>query len=283
MATLGSKIVIAASDVARTFAKNLDKIGASMEVAQYTERLVPSTRFVAVDGVAPTVSSFASFVAPSANVIGDVTIGEKSSIWYGATVRGDVNKVSIGKNSSIGDRVVVHVAKIQGDRPTIIGDNVSVGPGAIIHAATLKDYTIVGACAQVLDGSEVGSNSIVAPGSILSPGTVIPSGEIWAGAPAKMVRRLTAEELENIVIRAKSTAELAVLHADECSKDFKKLAEDEEQYEDDLVRDPDYHQPGKNPNLENVLGQGPPGRIFNTTLSHPEEGLKIKSEVNKKI
>ena len=188
-----------------------------------------------------------------------------------------MNNVVIGNNSSIGDRAVVHVAKIQGDFPTLIGDNVTVGPGAIIHAATLKDYSVVGASAQVLDGSVVESNSIVAPGAVLTPGTTVPSGELWSGSPAKMVRKLTADELASIVTSAEDTAELAELHAGECAKDFKQLAADEEAYNDKLERDPEYFRPQDVDN-EDVLGQGSPGRIFDSTLSHPEEGLKMKKK-----
>jgi carbonic anhydrase/acetyltransferase-like protein (isoleucine patch superfamily) len=199
------------------------------------------------------------------------------SVWYGATVRGDGNPVTIGANSNIGDRAVIHIAKIQGDLPTSIGDNVTVGPGAMVHAATLKDYSLVGASAQVLDGATVGSNSIISPGSIVSPGTVVPDGEVWAGSPAKMVRKVTKEDIESITTSAVDIAELAALHAGECAKDFEQLKADEEAYKDKVERNPEYWQPTDyDPN--DVLGQGAPGRIFNTTLSHPEEGLKMKEE-----
>jgi carbonic anhydrase/acetyltransferase-like protein (isoleucine patch superfamily) len=275
MASLGAKVVTAASNAARSFGQTLDKVGASMEVAKYTERLVPSTRFVAVDGIAPAVSQMAAFVAPSANVVGDVTLGSNSSIWYGATVRGDGNKVTIGENTNIGERATVHIAKIQGDFPTAIGDNVTIGAAAIIHAATVQDSVLIGASAQVLDGSVVGSNSIIAPGSLVTPGTKIPSGEMWAGSPAKMVRKVTGEDIASITDSAEDMAELAALHAGECAKDYKQLAADEEAYEDKKGRDEDYFQPtGEDPN--DVGGQGAPGRIFDSTLSHPEEGLKSK-------
>mmetsp|Transcript_12072 Transcript_12072/g.25162 ORF Transcript_12072/g.25162 Transcript_12072/m.25162 type:complete len:289 (-) Transcript_12072:269-1135(-) len=276
MTSVGARVVLAASNAARKMGQALDSMGASIEVAKYTERLVPSTRFVAVDGVAPTVSESAAFVAPSANVIGDVAIGKNSSVWYGATIRGDVNKVTIGDNTSIGDRAVVHVAKIQGDFPTIIGDNVTVGPGATIHAATLMSSCVIGASAQVLDGSVVESNSIVAPGSVVTPGTKIPTGELWSGSPAKSERKLTDDELAGIPGSADSTKDLAILHALECAKDYKQVAEDEELYEDNLERHPDYYARGSEDDAPDgdVLGQGAPGRIFDSTLTHPEEGLK---------
>jgi carbonic anhydrase/acetyltransferase-like protein (isoleucine patch superfamily) len=274
---ISSRVVSAVSSAARKLGAALDNAGASLEVAQFTEKLVPSTRFVAVDNVAPTILDSASFVAPSASVIGDVTLGKNSSIWYGATVRADVNKVTIGENTSIGDRAVVHVAKIQGNFMTSIGNNVTVEPGALIHAATVKDSCVVGASAQVMDGSVVETHSIIAPGSVVTPGTKVASGELWAGSPAKKVRALTADEIATIAETAMEKVEMASRHNVECSKDYKQLAEDMEQYEDDLVRDEDYWQQ-EAPDHGDVLGQGSPGRIFNSTLTHPEEGLKMKNK-----
>ena len=280
MASLGARAVTAVSGAARSLGKALDSMGASMEVAKYTERLVPSTRIVAVDGVAPTISETAAFIAPSANVVGNVTLGPNSSVWYGATLRGDVNSITVGTNSSIGDRAIVHVAKIQGDHPTAIGDNVTVGPGAIVHAATVQDGVRIGPMAQIMDGATVGANSIVAPGAVVTPGTSVPSGELWSGNPAKSVRKLTPEEIAEITDEAISLAGLATLHADENAKDYKQLAQDEEDYEDKMQRDPEYWQKDT-PDEEDVLGQGAPGRIFNTPLTNPEEGLKVKAAKRK--
>ena len=150
------------------------------------------------------------------------------SVWYGATVRGDVNNVKIGSKTSIGDRAVVHVAKIQGDLPTKIGDNVTIGAGAIVHACTIDDLVVVGESAQVMDGASIGTNSIVAPASIVTPGTTIPSGELWSGSPATKERALTSEEIAEISEAAHDTLELAYLHSVENSKDYKQLVEEEE-------------------------------------------------------
>lgn len=211
-----------------------------------------------------------------------------NSIWYGATVRGDVNKVTIGENTSIGDRAVVHVAKIQGDFETSIGDNVTVGPCAIIHACKLSDDVIIGPSAQVLDGSVVESGSIIAPGSVVTPGTTVASGELWAGSPAKKVRELTEDEKAYIVATASEQTKLAQMHAFENDKDYEQLAADEEEYKDKLERDPDYFQPKDWVDRDDVQGMGQPGFIFNSTLSHPEEGLDLlkkrlkKEQENKK-
>lgn len=256
--------------------KQLDRIGASLEVAKYTERLVPSTRIVSVDSVAPTISPSAAFLAPSANLIGNVTLGAKSSVWYGATVRADGNEVTIGDQTNIGDRALIHIAKIQGDLPTQIGNGVTVRPGAIVHAAVLKDNCWIGEGAQVLDGCQVGSHSIVEPGAIVKPHTVIPDGQVWGGAPAKMIRNVTKEDIEAILHSAEDMAELAVLHAQECDKDYQQLAMDEDLYEDRMERSEDYWQRDQASQDDDVLGQGSPGRIFNNALTNPEEGLKMK-------
>ena len=124
-----------------------------------------------------------AFVAPSASVIGDVQIGEKSSVWYNTVVRGDVNFVRIGKHTNIQDGSVVHVSKsnIGGAvLPTIIGDRVTVGHSAVLHACTLEDECLVGMGATVLDGAVIGTKSMVAAGALVSPGTKVPSGELWA-------------------------------------------------------------------------------------------------------
>lgn len=277
MASLGARIVTAASNMARKLGQSLDSAGAKMEVCKYKDRLVPSTRFVAVDGITPKVDPLTAFVAPNASIIGDVTLSKNSSIWYGATVRGDVHKVTIGENTSVGDRAVVHVAKIQGDFPCVIGNNVTIGPGAMVHAATLKDSVVVGPNAQVLDGATVEQNSIIAPGSVVTPGTTVDEGQFWSGSPAKMVRKVSAAELASTAEDTLETIELARIHAYETSKDLAQLVKDDEAYEDATTRDPEYWQPDPNAKEEgDVLGQGSPGLIFDSTLTNPEEGLKLK-------
>ena len=199
------------------------------------------------------------------------------SVWYGATVRGDVNDVFIGKKSSIGDRAVVHVAKIQGDHATSIGNNVTIGAGAVIHACTIEDLCVIGESAQVLDAATVGSNSIVEAGSVVTPGTKIPSGQLWGGSPAKKIRELTSEEMASIAETAHDTLELAFLHSVENAKDYKTLIAEEEDRLDRELRKDAWFDPNI-PDADEVLGQGLPGRIFNSTLTHPEEGLKMKEQ-----
>lgn len=274
---MGSRVVTATSEVMRKLGAVLDQAGKVLEVAKYTERLVPSTRFVAYDGVAPLVSEAASFVAPTASVIGDVTIGSNSSVWYGALLRGDVRSITIGNNSSVGDRAVVHGAKIQGDFTVVIGDNVTVGAGAVVHAATLRDSCVVGASAQVLDGSVVEGPTVLAPGALVTPGTHIPPGSYWAGAPAREVRKLTEREIADILTTSDDTSRLAALHALECAKNADRIMDDEAVYEDERTRDDDYFQPLGQEDEADVLGQGAPGRIFDSTLTHPERAQERTS------
>jgi len=282
MTSLGARVVIAASNAARKLGQSLDNLGKSMEVLHYRDRLVPSTRFVAVNGVSPRVSPHTAFVAPNASVIGDVALGPNASVWYGATLRGDVHKIEIGENSSVGDRAVVHVAKIQGDLPTSIGDSVTIGPGAIVHAATVKDGAVIGPSAQILDGAVVGENAIVGPGSIVTPGTVVGTGEYWLGSPAKLERMVTAEEFQAAEVNSINVLELARFHAEECDKDLAQLTEDAEAYEDATTRDPEYWQPTGERAKDDVLGQGSPGLIFDSVLTNPEEGLKFMQKKRQK-
>jgi len=275
MSSIAGRVLLAASRAARTFGGVLDNFGATLEVAKHTERLVPSTRFVAVDGVAPDVSENASFVAPSASVIGDVNMGKRSSIWYGATVRGDVNKIRIGENTSIGDRAVVHVAKIHADFEVSIGDNVTIGPCAVIHACKLCDDVMVGASAQILDGCIVESSSIISPGALVTSGTKVSGGQLWGGSPAKKIRDLTEDEKAYIGLTASEQSKLAQMHAFENSKGYEQIAAENDDYEDEQLRDVDFFQPKEWKDRDDILGQGHPGYIFNSTLTHPEEGLKL--------
>jgi len=165
------------------------------------------------------------------------------SVWYGAILRGDVNKLTVGDQSSIGDRAVVHVAKIQGDFATHIGNQVTIGAGALIHAATIQDCVVIGESAQVLDGAVVESNSIVEAGAIVTPGTTVKGGELWSGSPAKKVRVLTQEEKAGITEKASETLVLASQHAIENAKDYKEVLHDELVADIDFYMDPSMPQP----------------------------------------
>ncbi len=132
-----------------------------------------------------------TYITRSAAVLGDVTLGAYSSIWYNAVVRGDINRIVIGHHSNIQDNAVVHLAD---DYPCIIGNYVTVGHSAIVHACTVGDDVLVGMGAVILDGAVIGRQSIIGAGALVTQGTKIPPGSMVLGAPAKVVRPLTAKE-----------------------------------------------------------------------------------------
>lgn len=140
----------------------------------------------------PEISEKA-FVAPNAVIIGDVVVEDEASIWFGVVLRGDIDKIRIGKNTSIQDNTVVHVTG--GKYPTIVENNVIVAHGCILHGCTVKSGAMIGMGAIVMDNVTVGENSIVAAGSVVTPGTVIPPGSVFAGIPAKFKREITEKDL----------------------------------------------------------------------------------------
>ncbi len=133
-----------------------------------------------------------AWIAPSADVLGDVTLGEHVSIWFGAVARGDVNKITIGDYTNIQDGTVIHVT--HGGHATHIGKRVTIGHKALLHACTIGDDCLIGMGSILLDGVEVGSGSIVAAGALLTPGKKYPPGSMILGAPAKVVRPVKPEE-----------------------------------------------------------------------------------------
>ena len=139
----------------------------------------------------PSIGS-ACFIAPSADVIGNVTVGDSASLWYEVVARGDINKIVIGENTNIQDQCMLHVIE---ELPLIIGKNVSVGHRAILHACTIGDSCLIGMGAIVLDGAVISENSVVAAGSVVPPGKKYPAGMMIMGAPAKAVRPLSEQEL----------------------------------------------------------------------------------------
>ena len=149
-------------------------------------------------GVTPTVAASA-FVAETAVIIGDVTIGEQASIWYGCVLRGDGNFIRVGARTNIQDGTIVHVNHERegaaGTR-TIIGADVTIGHMALIHACTLEDGCFIGMQACVMDGAVVESGAMVAAGALVTPGKRVKQGELWGGSPARLMRKLTESELK---------------------------------------------------------------------------------------
>lgn len=159
--------------------------------------------------VRPRVDASA-FLAPGAAIIGDVEIGAESGIWFGCVVRGDVNRIRIGARTNIQDGTVIHVTRDTG--PTTIGSDVTIGHAALLHACTLEDACFVGMRATIMDDVVVESGGWVAAGALLTPGKRVPSGELWAGSPARLFRKLTEEEQRFIYESADNYVRLAREH-----------------------------------------------------------------------
>jgi carbonic anhydrase/acetyltransferase-like protein (isoleucine patch superfamily) len=156
-------------------------------------------------GLHPRVDPTA-FIADSATVIGDVVVGARSSIWFGAVLRGDVFHIRIGDETSIQDNSVVHVT--HGKHATVVGSRVTVGHGVTLHGCTIGDGCIVGMGAVVLDEAKVGEGSIVGAGALVTPGTEIPPRHLAVGTPARVKRPLTDDELAWLADSAKHYVDL---------------------------------------------------------------------------
>jgi len=157
-------------------------------------------------GQTPRVATGA-FIAETAVLIGEVSVGAGSSIWYGTVLRGDGESITVGERTNVQDGTIVHITSHR--FPTVIGSGITIGHGAIIHACTLEDDSFVGMGATVLDGAVVQRHAMVAAGALVTPGKVVPTGELWAGSPAKKMRDLTEADIANIHRSAESYCELA--------------------------------------------------------------------------
>lgn len=158
-----------------------------------------------------------AFIASSAIISGDVEVGENSGIWYGCVLRGDVTKISVGKNTNIQDNTVIHGTRPnhaqnktgEHGAPVVIGDNVTIGHNAIIHACTIKDNAFIGMGSIIMDLAVVEEFGMLAAGAVLTPGKVVKKGQIWAGNPAKYFRDMKQGEIDYIQISADNYAILA--------------------------------------------------------------------------
>lgn len=162
--------------------------------ARYNSRVLRPYR-----GVSPRVHPTA-FIDDSAQVIGDVDIGEESSVWMNAVVRGDVHSIRVGRRSNIQDGTIVHA--MTGTYPTAIGDHVTIGHGALVHGCTIDDLCLIGMGAIVLNGAHVGTQSIVAAGTLVTEGMKVPPRSLVMGSPGKVKRLLTQAEIADIQVYA---------------------------------------------------------------------------------
>lgn len=152
----------------------------------------------------------ANWIAPNAVVVGDVSLGERSSVWFGAVIRGDSEAISVGSDTNLQDQVVLHADP---GFPCRIGDRVTVGHGAIVHGATVADDVMVGMRATILNGAVIGSGSIVAAGALVSEGKVFPPRSLIIGVPARSLRQVTEEEVERQARGWKHYVELSAVYA----------------------------------------------------------------------
>ncbi len=163
-------------------------------------------------GLAPQLDP-SVYVAPNASVIGDVHIGPRSSVWFGAVIRGDVFHIRIGSETSIQDNTVVHVTH---DRfATVVGNRVTVGHSVTLHGCTVGDLCIIGMGATILDQVEIGERCIVGAGALLTPGTKVPPGHLVVGAPARVKRPLSEAEIQWLAASAAHYVELGRIYAAE--------------------------------------------------------------------
>lgn len=153
----------------------------------------------------------ALWVAASATIVGDVTLGLRSSVFYGAVLRGDIARIVVGEGSNIQDNAVVHLAD---DLDAMIGSWCTVGHSAIVHACTIEDECLIGMGATVLDGARIGARSMVAAGAVVTPRTVIPPGSMVMGSPAKVTRILSDEEQRGLRKWAEKYTVVAAAHRD---------------------------------------------------------------------
>jgi carbonic anhydrase/acetyltransferase-like protein (isoleucine patch superfamily) len=135
------------------------------------------------------------FIAPSADVIGSVRLGNHSSVWFGAVLRGDNDWIHVGEGSNIQDGSIVHVDP---GVPVVIGRNVTVGHGVMLHGCEIDAGCLIGNRAIVLDGAHIGANSLIAAGALVTPNTQVPPGSVVMGAPGRIVRQVQARDLERM-------------------------------------------------------------------------------------
>lgn len=150
-----------------------------------------------------------AYIAPNATIIGKVTIKEKASIWYNVVLRGDYNRIEIGKYTNIQDNSVLHISN---KYPTILGDYITVGHNAIVHACTVGDNCLIGMGSIILDGAIIGKNTIIGAGAMVTSEKEIPSGVLVLGSPGKIIRKLRDDEIESIKDSALKYANYGLEH-----------------------------------------------------------------------
>ncbi len=147
------------------------------------------------------------FIAPSADIIGRIELGEESAVWFGAVIRGDVNHIKIGDRTNVQDLSMIHVTHYKKEDmsdgyPTVIGNDVTVGHRVMLHGCTIEDACLIGMSATILDGAIIGKESIVGAGALVTQNKHFPPRSLILGSPAKVVRELTQEEVDELYASA---------------------------------------------------------------------------------
>ena len=150
-----------------------------------------------------------AYIAPGSTVLGDVVIGEQSSVWPGAVLRGDINSIRIGDCTNIQDGAILHLAD---DYPTILGNHVTVGHAAVVHACTVEDEVLIGMHATILDGAVIGKGSIIGAHTLVKAGMQVPPGSLVLGVPGRIQRQLTPEEQANNLALAEKYLQVSAAH-----------------------------------------------------------------------
>lgn len=161
-------------------------------------------------GIKPNINK-TSYIAPSSSIIGDVKIGSNSSIWFNTVLRGDVESIKIGDNTNVQDGSVIHTSRFNG--PVEIGDNITIGHLSLIHACIIRNNAFIGMSSTIMDYAVIEEYAFVAAGSLVPPKKIIKSKELWMGRPAKFVRYLTDQELEEMQDNVRNYVELANIYA----------------------------------------------------------------------
>lgn len=261
---------------AELFGKTIRGIGASIEAGglaiegRKATKAVPCSKVLTYMGKSPSLAENV-FIAQTANVMGDVTIGPGSNVWYGAVIRGDVNSIKIGNSVSIGDAVMVHCSGLQKNAKTNIGNNVVLGPGSLVHGGKLGDGCVVGANAQILDNASIGAGSALAPCAVLLEGATIPPGQLWGGAPAKYLRDVTSADVAAMAAVYSTSEEVTALHIKQASKTWQEEEEDAFNFAQQRDRNEFYFKTLTEEQMTfkegEVEGHLVPGRLFDSKIS----------------
>ncbi|SDW43725.1 gamma carbonic anhydrase family protein [Litoreibacter albidus] len=150
----------------------------------------------ALDGVAPQLASEDLWIAPDANLIGDILVEESASVWFGSTLRGDNERITVGRGSNIQENCVLHTDL---GFPLVIGVDCTIGHKAMLHGCTIGDGSLIGMGATVLNGAKIGKGCLIGAGALITEGKVIPDGSLVMGAPGKVVRQLDAQAQQGLI------------------------------------------------------------------------------------